>query len=335
MFESATLKLTGWYLLILMSISVLFSVAIYSLTIHELSGRIDAVDTRIQDIPFLPPNSFDIDSIRSHQLDLAKTNIFFELFYINLVVLALGGAGSYLLARRTLAPIERSHEAQSRFTSDASHELRTPLAVMKAELEVALRDNTLTNAEMREILGSNLEEVEKLVNLSGALLELSKLDDADLDYHQRVNLYDAIMASAKRFDKTKKRVKIPKPKLPLIVMGNQTTLSELFGLLIDNALKYSPADSTVKVTLRSTGRTAMVTVSNSGPGISKDDLPHIFDRFYRADKARTSHKKHGYGLGLALAKKIVELHGGDIHMASTPNKTTTVSVSLPHIQKNI
>src|SRR5690606_24862255 len=102
-----------------------------------------------------------------------------------------GGVGSYYLARRTLRPIEEAHEAQSRFTSDASHELRTPLASMKTELEVALRDPALNKEEMRELLVSNLEEVDKLTKLSQNLLQLSRLEQENIQL-ERVVLREVI-----------------------------------------------------------------------------------------------------------------------------------------------
>ena len=162
MFHSAVIRLTGWYLLILMSISVLFSFTIYNSVTSEVQERLQALQSRYEQ-PGLPPsvdpNHRLFSAFRIHQRETASRNIFFTLLYVNLLILLGGGVLSYLLARRTLRQIEESHDAQSRFTSDASHELRTPLAAMRSELEVAIRDPKMSKTEMRELLESNLEEV--------------------------------------------------------------------------------------------------------------------------------------------------------------------------------
>jgi signal transduction histidine kinase len=111
------------------------------------------------------------------------------------------------------------------------------------------------------------------------------------------------------------------------------SIEELITILIDNALKYSPAASKIRVNLRRSGKKARFEVINTGRGIKPEDLPHIFDRFYRADESRTSGKKTGFGLGLSLAKKIVELHKGDFSVSSQPGKETIFVVSLPLYEK--
>jgi signal transduction histidine kinase len=138
MFQSATLKLTAWYLAILMTISIIFSVVIYQLNFREISFRLEnlqhsLLDDSLYTLPGTngePQLNFGPNSPLSVQSNQAAAQMISTLVYINLVILVAGGLGSYFLARRTLRPIQESHEAQSRFTSDASHELRTPLAVM-------------------------------------------------------------------------------------------------------------------------------------------------------------------------------------------------------------
>src|SRR5690606_29485182 len=120
--------------------------------------------------------TYDFATIRSLQARQAQASIFTSLLYMNILFLAAGGIASYFMARRTLEPIEQTHEAQSRFTSDASHELRTPLAAMKTELEVALRGPELSKKDMKELLASNLEEVDKLSKITQTLLLLSRLE---------------------------------------------------------------------------------------------------------------------------------------------------------------
>lgn len=333
MFQSATLKLTGWYLLIIMIISLLFSVLVYQTSLSELSTRLEQFGQRI-------PSEFQITpdqtarQLRTTQADEAARNILTNLFYTNLLMLIGGGMASYLMARRTLEPIQLAHEAQSRFVSDASHELRTPLAVMKTELEVALRSSSLPKQEMRALLKSNLEEVDKLSKLSGTLLSLSKMDYASLA-HEKISFQELAETAIGTYDKTGKRIKLTKLNKPLFIDAHQPSILELFTILIDNALKYSPDDSIVTIKLSKRGSKAAFEITNSGKGIAAKDMEHIFDRFYRADNSRSNgSEEYGFGLGLALAKTIVELHGGELDASSAPMRETTFIALLPIFNKN-
>lgn len=313
-----------------MSISVVFSVAIYNIASNEVNDRLRQLQTNIQNAPFPVdvPERLNYAALRNAQYEAANQNLAWRLMYANIVILVAGGAGSYFLARRTLRPIEEAHEAQTRFVSDASHELKTPLAVMKMELEVALRDAHLSEQEAREIIESSLEEVNKLSTLSNTLLQLSQFDHTTLEIAP-VSLSDTIRYIIKKYDKTGKRITLSAPK-SLVLTANQTSIEELLTILVDNALKYSPKDSVVAVTLAKHDRHAVVTVANSGNGISPEDLPHIFDRFYRADTARTRNNKvDGHGLGLSLAKRIVELHNGELSVSSALKHDTIFTISLP------
>jgi signal transduction histidine kinase len=334
MFESATIKLTAWYLMILMIISLLFSIIIYQVTSSEVNRRLEELQTGIQrQNSFRPLPNFDAGSIRINQAQEASTNLIISLIYINVFILVAAGIGSYVLARRTLRPIEEAHEAQSRFTSDASHELRTPLAVMKTELEVALRDHALSKSEMRELLTSNLEEVDKLSRLSQTLLQLSRLDYDNIE-KEKLSLEAIVRQTAHRFDKTCDRIKFTAAKSSPLITGNRASIEELATILIDNALKYSPPDSLVSIRVGKRAQKAYLEITNTGEGIRAEDLPHIFDRFFRADMSRTNGAKNGYGLGLALAKKIVEIHSGELSASSAPQHATTFTVLLPTVNSS-
>lgn len=329
MFQSATLKLTGWYLLILMTISLLFSVILYRVATSEIDSRLETLQQRIlleTGRTFIP--GYDLGSLLSIQARQASINLLTNLLYINILILGVGGIGSYLMARRTIEPIEQAHEAQSRFTSDASHELRTPLAAMKTELEVALRDPRLTKDEMKELLASNLEEVNKLTQISQTLLLLSRLEHSGITTG-RVAIDDIVRRLTERFNRASPRIMYTPPPKPLYITANHVSIEELVTILLDNALKYSPPLSKVQVTLKREGKKARFDVINTGKGIKAEDLPYIFDRFYRVDESRTNDENSGYGLGLSLAKKIVELHNGDLSASSAPNQKTVFTVLLP------
>ncbi|HET8884609.1 MAG TPA: ATP-binding protein [Candidatus Saccharimonadales bacterium] len=329
MFKSATLKLTVWYVLILVSISLLFSVIIYSIALSEVGTRISYLQQSRPLIYNENPSFFD--AIRDAQLVEAENNLIAALLITNMSIWFAGGFGSYYLARRTLRPIEEAHEAQSRFTSDASHEFRTPLASMKVELEVALRDPDLSIEETRELLESNLEEVNKLTRLSHTLLQLSRLDH-DKITRERVELRAVATSTVERFGKTDNRIALHNVR-KIFVVANESNVEELLTILIDNALKYSPSDSVVNVSLIKKKQMSGFKVVNTGEGIPTEALPYIFDRFYRADASRTEKDKKSYGLGLSLAKKIVELHGGELTVNSVLHRKTSFQVLLPNYKK--
>lgn len=327
MFESATIKLTGWYLLIIMVISLLFSVLIYQSAAGEIRTRLEQFGQEI------PHTTSDTDftawpDLRHAQLLEASHNLLIMLIYINSLVLVAGGIASYLMAKRTLQPLAEAHEAESRFVSNASHELRTPLAAMKTELEVALRDPKLDKDEMRELLDSNLEEVEKLTKLSQTLLSLSRLNYAQL-VHERLSFSELVARTMERYDPSNKRIKLTQTGKPITIDAHQPSIEELLAILIDNALKYSPPKSTIHIRLGRKNRKACFEITNGGAGISPRQLPRIFDRFYRADHSRTRSEKTSFGLGLSLAKTIVELHHGELTVTSGTDADTTFTVLLP------
>jgi len=335
MFRSATLKLTAWYLVILMVISFVFSFAIYNLNFHEVNVRLENLQHGLMDPTIKPPTikitSFNErqDQLRMDQSEQAATQMILALLYINALILIVGGFGSYFLARRTLGPIEKAHEAQSRFTSDASHELRTPLAAMKAELEVYLRDDKLTLDEAKELLESNLEEVDKLIKLSEMLLKMARLDYDKLEKKQ-IDLVEILPSVLKPFSKYKKRFDITTRKQALLV-GNEAAIMELMSILIDNAIKYSPERSRIHIRIFERRTMTGFEIKNTGTPINPDTLPHIFERFSRADNSRTESGKNGLGLGLAIAKKITEIHHGYIQTSST-DKETSFTFYLPNLR---
>jgi len=313
-----------------MTLSIIFSIVIYQVASRELDTRFQRFETSLQQQGFniVAPPFGVTGSIQTAEQTAADTNLSVGLLYVNLFVLIAGGFGSYWLAKRSLLPIEKAHESQSRFTSDASHELRTPLAAMKTEMEVALRDSNASVGELKSVLSSNLEEGDKLSKLAEMLLNLSRLDHAELKI-EPVDLYKITKGVLTDFNQPKSRIDIVKGKR-LIVNGNDTAIAELVKVLVDNALLYSPKDSKVTIRLsKLSHQQAEFKISNEGPGIQPDKLPFVFDRFFRADPSRTNSAKRGYGLGLALAKRVVELHGGELSAESTPGENTTFTFILP------
>lgn len=291
MFTEARIKLTIWYLIIIMAISIFFSFIIYRGATMELS-RIERFERH-----------------RSPILNEIKDRITLRLFYINLIILGFSGAAGYFLAGRTLKPIAKMMGEQKEFISNASHELRTPLTSLKTEIEVALRN---PKTHDKNILASNLEDVNKMQRLTNYLLELHKYEEGREIIMTKVDLKEIVQ---KAISKTAAKTDLKKS----IVIGNEDALIELVIILVDNAIKYSPKGSNVSIKVRP----GVIEVKDHGVGIAEEDISHIFDRFYRADKSRS---KDGYGLGLSIAKNIVDLHKGKIIVKSEIGKGTIFKI---------
>jgi two-component system sensor histidine kinase CiaH len=328
MFRSAALKLTVWYLAIIMIISLIFSLSLYHVSSNDLGHNVNRQIGYFNNL-LAPEQSISYGQLRQHQLDEDLNHLRASLIFFNLLVLASGGAASYWLARRTLQPIEEALDSQSRFASDASHELRTPLTAIQAENEVALRDNSLTKNQAVNVIKSNLEEVAKLKALSEGLLRLASGNGTAAG--EPVNLKSAVTAAVSRYEKPAavKKIKITDKTTDLNVLGDKDALTELVSILLDNAVKYNGPGQEVRLTSKTHNKMAYLSVSDKGPGIRQTDMPHIFERFYRADASRSKDTAEGYGLGLAIAKKITDAHHGHIEVASTLNKGTVFTVVLP------
>ncbi len=209
-------------------------------------------------------------------------------------------------------------EVQKRFTADASHELRTPLAAMKAEIEVAVRDKNFNLTAAKELFDSNLEEIDKLESLSNSLLKLARAEGQERKNFEVLSLEEAVIEAYQKIESLarEKSIKFENELSAVKIMGEKDSIRELFVILLENAIKYSSAKSKIKIKLLREKNNAIVIVSDNGIGIKDADLPFIFDRFYRVDTARSKEKNSGYGLGLAIAKQIMDLHSGTIKAKS-------------------
>lgn len=321
------LRLAGTYLIIIMTMSIVFSAIFYSTAAHELerpSGNGQGPTA------YILQNGDDIRDYLSQRAEEGRASLLAQLIIINVMMLALGSLISYLLAERTLKPIEDNMEAQAQFVSDASHELRTPLTAIRTTNEVALRDKKLTVKQAREIIEENVQDITRLQDLTDSMLGLLKDDDKallkqDVDLQRAVN--DAMNAVVPQA--LEKRIKIEDSVAHVKFHGNPQSIAQLVTILLDNAIKYSPERTTVTVTSTKTSRAVTLVVSDQGVGMDKETADQIFTRFYRADKARTQQGAKGYGLGLSIAKKIVDAHGGKVSVESTPDVGTTFYVELP------
>lgn len=317
-FKTAYLKLTGFFVLIAMIISISFSVVIYRISSQEITRGLGRQNMMLRELSLFD----ELEELRIKQIDEAKANLRLKLTYYNLVILIISMVAGYFFSRYTMKPIEESYESQNRFSADASHELRTPLAAMKSEIEVNLRDSGLSIREARELLKSNLEEIAKLEALSASLLRLARNNDSTKLPPKRISLISAAEEASKKFSNIYQNKKI-KLKLELseaYIMGDKDSVVELISIFLDNACKYSPSGTEVILKVGHTKDNVFVSIKDHGQGISSSDLPHIFKRFYRVDNSRNKEATPGYGLGLSIANSLVDLHGGQIKVKSALNK---------------
>jgi signal transduction histidine kinase len=223
------------------------------------------------------------------------------------------------------------------FTADASHELRTPLTVIRGNLELVLR-NKLTldsyprRAEVQETLAQTLEEAERLSKTVSQLMELTQLDSGEIQLEHEV--FDLTELAATTADQMKllaedKQIQLETQLSPQVkIQGDRYRLKQVLLNLIDNAIKYCHAGRRIQIRLAQVNSGWVLEVKDDGPGIPKEEIQRLFDRFYRIDKAR-SREIGGSGLGLSICKSICEAHGGSIEAESDLGRGSTFRVTLP------
>ena len=309
------LRLAAGYALILLALSLVFSLVLYHFAVGQLARGLNHQYLQFGG-QYPSGGPFDPSHVPSQvqaNLDSGRHSLILNLIYFNLIIVMLGAVLSYWLAKRTFRPIEAALEAQRRFASDASHELRTPLAVMQTEIEIARADPKLSREEAVDLLDSNLDEVKKLHRLSDSLLRLARSEGRSLQI-TTVSLSKVAAEAVDRLSLAAKSqaISLHNDTADISIMGDHDSLVELAAILLDNAIKYSPKNSLISLTTKTQGHSGWLTITDQGPGIPAADLPHIFDRFYRADKSRTGGEVAGHGLGLALAKHLAELNQAEI-----------------------
>ena len=232
-----------------------------------------------------------------------------------------------------LSRLEDSFRKIKQFSADASHELRTPLTILRGETEVALRW-AKSPEEFRRMLASNMEEIDRMSRIIENLLALAKSDAGEMSLEIKEFSLSDLVQELYLQSKTLGEAKEIAVSLQLAVAreiylcGDALRLRQVFLNLISNAIKYTPAGGAVNLALALKGNDAVVTIADTGIGIPTDHLPHIFDRFYRIDKAR-NREDGGIGLGLSIVKSIIDAHSGRITVTSTPEVGSTFTVVLP------
>lgn len=283
----------------------------------------------------------DDDEIRIALVDTSSSDTILraqavkDLWIVAIALVVLYGI-TWWLSDWALRPVERAWEQQRRFVSDASHELKTPLAVILANTQILERDESIGEDAMRWV-HSTAEEAGHMKALVGDLLQLARADEsaagvsANAMRHEDIDLSEMVEAAALEFDAVafERGCLVEDDVAPnLHVSGDPEWIGRVVRILIDNACKYAAPDSTVGVRLTGPSSHPTLTVHNMGNPIDAQDLPHVFERFYRTDKARSREAEGGFGLGLAIAKGIVDAHGGKISVASSAEEGTTFTVAF-------
>lgn len=231
---------------------------------------------------------------------------------------------SMALSRLLLRPVEQAWAQQKQFVADASHELKTPLTVILANLGILRAHPDATVREESRWIDNTEAEGQRMKSLVDDLLTLAMTEDGSREtVFSAVDLSDIVMSAALAFESVafEKHLRFSADiQESLSVLGDSTQLKRLAGTLLDNAVKYAPTGGVVQIRLNDADGHARLSVYNSGAGLDPADLPHVFERFYRADKSRGS---GGFGLGLAIAKGIADVHGASLTVESHPNEGTT------------
>jgi signal transduction histidine kinase len=230
--------------------------------------------------------------------------------------------------------LETSFLALRRFTADASHELKTPLTVLRSGIERAIT-HPKVSPEVMEVLEETLLEVKRMTELVDSLLTLARADEGRAPLHvERIELRDILGEVAETAnilsEQSSVSISVLAPDRPVTLSIDRNRVRQLLMNLLTNATKYTAAGGEVSIDAKREGGEVVIRVRDTGIGIAPGELPHVFDRFWRADPARSrSGQRSGSGLGLAICKWIAEAHGGSIHLQSKPGRGTTITVVLP------
>ena len=249
---------------------------------------------------------------------------------VGLAGLVLSGVGGLYMSRRAMQPVKDSFQRQRTFIADASHELKTPLALVRINADVMKRNPT--DPENREVIEDQLAEIDRMDALLSDLLVLARLDAERLDVEKKpFDLSVIAVETAGRFltraaeEGVRLEVEVP-DDLP--AYGDPDRTSQILAALLDNAVRYTPKGGTITVSGRSHDGLAEASVTDTGPGISPEHLPRVFDRFYRAEEARTR-TGGGTGLGLSIAHDLAHAQDGELAVESVPARGASFTLRLP------
>jgi signal transduction histidine kinase len=259
--------------------------------------------------------------------DRTMANLAMVLLEAGVAFAAVLGAVSWWLSGRALRSAQEAWDKQQAFIAHAGHELRTPLTMIRAAAEVTQRKLPAGDGR-REPVAEIISETDRMNQLVGDLLLLSRLDAGALPIEREpIELAPLVEEIARSFGRVaaERKVAVRAGPIPGRVYGSENRLRQVFLIVLDNAFRHAPEGSTIEIGSSTAGKKILLTVHDHGEGISPEDLPHVFERFYRG---RSEGAEGGSGLGLAIAKELVEAMRGKIKIESDAGRGTTVTVEL-------
>jgi len=313
-FFAARLKLTAAYTMTAGALLGVFSYLLYGTLLKEIGDSFEG--------------NFSTEVAQQLAFQRVADALQARILFADTIVLTIVIIFGFIMTKLALRPIKKALDSQRRFVADAAHELRTPLAVMKTEIEVALRGEENFSLSAKKIMSSTLEEIDDLTLLSNDLLEIAK---GQINKGQAVHL-----SITKLVRQTTERLRSLAEEKHIIIKdtvreeffteGNPAALERAFYNVIHNAITYTPDGGNIDISIHKHRSIVDITVADSGIGISPEHITHIFDPFYCADPSRTF---GGSRLGLAIIKATIEQCGGHVAIESTLGKGTRVIISLP------
>lgn len=249
----------------------------------------------------------------------------------SLIIIGIAIIGSYILSKMTLKPIMESYKKQTEFVQNAAHELRTPLTIIQAKQELLLQEPESKIIDKSEDINIMLKETKRLTKLIKELMVLAMADSNELKMHKEKtnvdNLIKEIIIPYKDFAEMQEKEIILDLNYGKEANIDRNKINQLLVIILDNAIKYTAEKDKITVKTYSKEGKCVIEVADTGIGISKEAAKHVFDRFYREDKAR-SREKGGTGLGLSIAHTIVKLHGGNIKITSNEPKGAKIIIKI-------
>ncbi len=318
-FWSAKLKLCAFYTGSILLIVILFSLGVYFLFNRNLGT----------DFEYQGGDSQQEAVLQQQLISQTRHRLLVTLSIVDLSTVALSVLLGWFLADRTLAPIQEALKRQKKFVSDAAHELSTPLSIMKAGLETLEIGAKPAIKDYRQLNTDLLEETNRLAELTDDLLFLSRSDQSSLPViRTKVNISSICTKQVELLQDyaEQKDVRLSHTVQPnLHISGDEGQIKRLVLNLLKNAVDYNKKDGESKLSLFQSGNEIILEVTDAGIGINREDLKHVFKRFYKSDTAR-ERSNSGTGLGLSIAKEIVTFHKGKVKIESKVGEGTKVVV---------
>ena len=318
-FTRANLLLTGYYVAGVLVLLIISSVTIYLIFTSGIVLNGNLI------------NGAEIDH-REFSLSELKENLINIIILVNFIILSLFAISAYFFAKQTLKPIKTMYQKQERFISDVAHELRTPLTVLESGAENILRKQR-TNVEYIDFIKESKEETERLTRLSNELLFLLSPHKNTPTEFRVINLTTVIKNQLKQhraYAQEKKITLIEKLPEQIFLAVIPDSFIRLLSNLLKNAIDYNRPNGTVTISLAKFPNEIILTVVDTGIGMSTEDTKRVFERFYKTDISRLQNSHTGTGLGLPIVKEIVNAHNGTIALTSKINVGTTINIHLPN-----